>query len=207
VRYWLHCAHLLVDGQKMSKSLGNFYTLRDVLAKGYRGREVRYALIRVHYRAPLNFTWEGMDEARQALARIDEWLRRLRDAETGPSPVEDIKDDKFAQALDDDLNISAALGHLFEQIRESNRELDAGLGPGRARAWLKWWERINRILALEAEEEKPPLEIAQLAEDRVQARLARNWQKSDELRDAIQARGWAVRDTKEGQVLTLRPGV
>ena len=108
---------------------------------------------------------------------------------------------------DHDLNISAALGHLFEQIRESNRELDAGVGPGRARGWLKWWERINRILALEAEEEKPPLEIAQLAEDRVQARLARNWQKSDELRDAIQARGWAVRDTKEGQVLTLRPGV
>ena len=74
VRYWLHCAHLMVDGQKMSKSLGNFYTLRDLLAKGYTGREVRYALIRVHYRAPLNFTWEGMEEARQALARIDEWV-------------------------------------------------------------------------------------------------------------------------------------
>ena len=77
VRYWLHCAHLLVDGQKMSKSLGNFYTLRDVLEKGYSGREVRYALMRVHYRAPLNFTWEGMEEARQSLARIDEWLRTL----------------------------------------------------------------------------------------------------------------------------------
>ena len=69
VRYWLHCAHLLVDGQKMSKSLGNFYTLRDVLEKGYTGREVRYALLRVHYRAQLNFTWEGMEEARQSLRR------------------------------------------------------------------------------------------------------------------------------------------
>ncbi len=78
VRYWLHCAHLLVDGQKMSKSLGNFYTLRDVLAKGYSGREVRYALLRVHYRAQLNFTWEGMEEARQSLGRIDDWLGRLR---------------------------------------------------------------------------------------------------------------------------------
>ena len=130
VRYWLHCAHLLVDGQKMSKSLGNFYTLRDVLEKGYSGREVRYALIRVHYRAPLNFTWEGMEEARQALARIDEWLRRLRETaragEVQPSRAVDIEDDKFAGALDDDLNISAALGHLFEQIRESNRELDGG---------------------------------------------------------------------------------
>ncbi len=190
----------------MSKSLGNFYTLRDVLAKGYTGREVRYALIRVHYRAPLNFTWEGMEEARQALTRIDEWLRRLREADGSESPAEEINDDKFAEALDDDLNISAALGHLFEQIRESNRELDAGVAPGRARAWLNWWKRINPILAFEAEEEKPPEEITQLAEERVQARLAKNWQKSDELRDAIQARGWAVRDTKDGQVLTRRAG-
>ena len=87
VRYWLHCAHLLVDGQKMSKSLGNFYTLRDVLAKGYSGREVRYALLRVHYRAQLNFTWEGMEEARQSLARIDDWFGRLR-AKAGEENVQ-----------------------------------------------------------------------------------------------------------------------
>ena len=206
VRYWLHCAHLLVDGQKMSKSLGNFYTLRDVLAKGYSGREVRYALIRVHYRAPLNFTWEGMEEARQALARIDEWLRRLREIAAGEGQAEAISGDKFAEALDDDLNISAALGHLFEQIRESNRELDRGVTPERARAWLNWWQQINRILAFESEQEMPAPEIAALAEERVQARLAKNWQKSDELRDAIQGRGWEVRDTKEGQVLTRRAG-
>ncbi len=206
VRYWLHCAHLLVDGQKMSKSLGNFYTLRDVLEKGYSGREVRYALIRVHYRAPLNFTWEGMEEARQALSRIDEWLRRLRETVAAEMEAPEIVDDKFAEALDDDLNISAALGHLFEQVRESNRELDRGIDPARARAWLNWWERINRVLAFGAEEEKTPAEIEQLTEERVQARLAKNWQKSDELRDAIEARGWAVRDTKEGQVLTRRAG-
>ncbi|MEO5753799.1 MAG: cysteine--tRNA ligase [Chthoniobacterales bacterium] len=206
VRYWLHCAHLLVEGQKMSKSLGNFHTLRDVLEKGYSGREVRYALIRVHYRAPLNFTWEGMEEARQALARIDEWLRRLRES-TGPESAADaIEEERFFEALDDDLNISAGLGHLFEQIRESNRELDAGLAPGRARAWLNWWDRLNQILAFEAEEEKPTAEILQLAKERTQARLAKNWQKSDELRDAIQARGWEMRDTKEGQVLARRPG-
>ena len=68
----------MVEGQKMAKSLGNFYTLRDVIAKGYNGREVRYALMRVHYRAPLNFTWEGMEEAREALGRIDDWVARLR---------------------------------------------------------------------------------------------------------------------------------
>ncbi len=207
VRYWLHCAHLLVEGQKMSKSLGNFHTLRDVLEKGYSGREVRYALIRVHYRAPLNFTWEGMEEARQSLARIDEWLRRLRAAagqtEKAGSAIED---DKFGAALDDDLNISAALGHLFEQIRESNRELDAELDPARARAWLDWWARVNAVLALEENTGQVPSEIAELAEGREQARLARNWQKSDELRDALQTRGWDVRDTKEGQVVTRRAG-
>ena len=77
VRYWLHCAHLLVDGQKMSKSLGNFYTIPDVIAKGYSGRETRYALLRVNYRMPLNFTWEGMEEARESLKRVDDWARRL----------------------------------------------------------------------------------------------------------------------------------
>ena len=206
VHYWLHCAHLLVDGQKMSKSLGNFYTLRDLLAKGYSGREVRYALIRVHYRAPLNFTWEGMEEARQALARIDDWLLRLAKAASKQGTSEKIDDDKFFEALDDDLNISAALGHLFEQIRESNREVDAGTSPERARAWLDWWHRINQVLAFEAEAEKPPAEIAALANERVQARLAKDWQKSDELRDAIQRGGWEVRDTKDGQVLTRRGG-
>ena len=119
VRYWLHCAHLMVDGQKMSKSLGNFYTLRDVLAKGYSGREVRYALLRVHYRAPLNFTWEGMEESREALRRIDDWISRLEDKSqeenVRPStssvepPIE-----RFEAALDDDLNISGALGVLFD---------------------------------------------------------------------------------------------
>src|SRR5213075_3409027 len=117
VRYWMHCAHLLVDNQKMSKSLGNFYTLRDVIAKGYSGREVRYALLRVHYRAPLNFTFEGMEESRQALTRIDEWLQRMRQTSRGdwsgerggPAPTEDVQ-----LALDDDLNISGALGVLFE---------------------------------------------------------------------------------------------
>ena len=210
VRYWLHCAHLLVDGQKMSKSLGNFHTLRDVLEKGYSGREVRYALSRVHYRAPLNFTWEGMEEARQALARIDEWLRRLREAgragELQPNRAVAIEDDRFAEALDDDLNISAALGHLFEQIRESNRELDGGIDSARALAWLTWWQRINQVLALEAEQEELPEEIVRMAEERRHARLARDWQKSDELRDALQARGWEVRDTKDGQVVTRRAG-
>jgi cysteinyl-tRNA synthetase len=125
-------------------------------------------------------------------------------AATPAAHAPEITEAKFAEALDDDLNISAALGQLFEQIRESNRELDGGIDPGRARAWLNWWERINRVLALDIEEQKPPPEILTLAEERKQARLAREWQKSDELREAIRAGGWEARDTKEGQVLTRR---
>ncbi|MBA3960512.1 MAG: cysteine--tRNA ligase [Chthoniobacterales bacterium] len=207
VRYWLHCAHLLVEGEKMSKSLGNFLTLPDLLAKGYTGREVRFALLRVHYRAPLNFTWEGLAEARQALSRIDEWLRRLREtARLTSSPNESIERDNFAAALDDDLNISAALGELFEQLRVSNRELDESMKPERALAWLQWWEKINRVLALETSEEKVPPEIEQLVEKRKQARQARDWQRSDELRDNLRDLGWDVRDTKDGQVVTRRAG-
>ena len=220
VRYWLHCAHLMVDGQKMAKSLGNFYTLRDVLEKGYSGREVRFALMRVHYRAPLNFTWEGMEEARQALGRIDDWVRRLRE-KTGEENVQrptsniqrstDEEQDTssaFEEALDDDLNISGALGALFETIRETNRAMDRGEMDGKAAtAWSRWWDRIDRVLAVSGEESALPAEIAALGEARVQARLAKEWRKSDELRDQLAAKGWEARDTKDGQKITRRGGV
>jgi cysteinyl-tRNA synthetase len=229
VRYWLHCAHLLVDGQKMSKSLGNFYTLPDLLEKGYTGREIRYALLRVHYRTPLNFTWEGMHEARQALARIDEWLGRLR--ETTAKKIDKGKNttapgQEFEEALDDDLNISAALGFLFESIRETNRAMDQNeMDAATANTWLNWWERVNSVLGLKRDlylhastgeftltggdvqmTHGPPPEIAKLAEARVQARLAKDFQTSDELRDKIAALGWEVRDTKDGQKIARRPG-
>jgi cysteinyl-tRNA synthetase len=216
VRYWLHCAHLLVDNQKMSKSLGNFYTLRDILAKGYTGREVRYALLRVHYRAPLNFTFEGMEESRQALTRIDEWLARLREcgasfqlASHANRQVANLPHDDFQTALDDDLNISAALGHLFESIRETNRALDAStLGAEDAKAWLAWWNEVNQMLALEEKTAATlPAEIDALLSQRTQARLAKDWRKSDELRDQLGARGWDVRDTKDGQKITRRAGI
>jgi cysteinyl-tRNA synthetase len=210
VRYWLHCAHLLVDGQKMSKSLGNFYTLPDVLEKGYTGREIRYTLMRVHYRAPLNFTWEGMEEARQALARIDEWPVRL--CETAGDKIDNKNVDvelgqQFEEALDDDLNISAALGFLFESIRETNRAMDRGeLDSASANSWLKSWQRINNVLNLEMETAELPVELAKLAEARAQARLAKDFRKSDELRDKLNALGWEARDTKDGQKITRRAG-
>jgi cysteinyl-tRNA synthetase len=222
VRYWLHCAHLMVEGQKMAKSLGNFYTLRDVIGKGYSGREVRYALMRVHYRAPLNFTWEGMEEARVALARVDDWVRRLEEKgkeENVQRPTSNPPSQgsggqavqrptgEFEAALDDDLNISGALGVLFETIRQTNRALDLGeLDQGTAKSWLEWWGRVDRVLGISGEEAGVPEEIAALAEARVQARLAKDWRKSDELRDELAARGWEARDTKDGQKITRRGG-
>ena len=226
VRYWLHCAHLLVDGQKMSKSLGNFYTLPNLLEKGYTGREIRYALMRVHYRAPLNFTWDGMDEARESLGRMDDWLMRLREtAQEKMVGTAQRATQQFEEALDDDLNISAALGFLFETIRETNRALHRNeLDAASAKAWLNWWQRVNSVLRLEqhfvlhtssgtftfkggdVQMTQLPAEIAELAEARAQARLAKDWRKRDQLRDELSARGWEARDTKDGQMVTRRTG-
>ena len=211
VNYWLHCAHLLVDGQKMAKSLGNFYTVPDVIERGYTGREIRYALMRVHYRTQLNFTWDGMKEARESLGRIDDWLERLRQlAESSEPPTSNaehrIKSD-FDDALDDDLNISAALGFLFETIRETNRAMDQGkLDAKTAAAWLNWWGRVNKTLGFESGDVELPEEVKKLAEARAQARLAKDFRKSDELRDKLNALGWEARDTKDGQKITRRAG-
>jgi cysteinyl-tRNA synthetase len=210
VNYWLHCAHLLVDGQKMAKSLGNFYTVPDVLAKGYTGRELRYALIRVNYRTQLNFTWDGMNEARESLGRIDDWLERLREcagSKIYQSKIENRFGHEFEDALDDDLNISAALGFLFESIRETNRAMDENqLEANNAAAWLNWWDRIDEVLRFEAKAAELPEEVAKLAEARAQARLAKDFRKSDELRDKLNALGWEARDTKDGQKITRRAG-
>ena len=210
VRTWLHCAHLLVDGQKMSKSLGNFYTIPDVLAKGYTGREIRYALIRVNYRTQLNFTWDGMKEARESLGRIDDWLQRLREVagDKKGNPKIDIQlGHEFEEALDDDLNISAALGFLFETIRDTNRAVDQNkLDAKTAVAWLNWWDQINKVLDFESDGAELPKEVAKLAEARAQARLAKDFRKSDELRDKLNALGWEARDTKDGQKITRRAG-
>ena len=210
-RYWLHNAHLMVDGQKMAKSAGNFYTLRDLLDKGWSGREIRYALLTVNYRLPLNFTFDGLAGARSALGRIDEWVARLTEQTKATSTsVESSADfsthaERFLAALDDDLNISGAMGHLFDLIRESNRALDAGaLSATAASALLALWERINSVLAFEHDAVAVPAEVLALVEQRQTARANKQWAESDRLRDAIAELGWAVKDTKDGAKLTAR---
>ena len=203
VRYWMHCAHLMVEGSKMAKSSGNFFTLRDLLDKGWTGREVRYALISVHYRGALNFTMDGLGAARVALGRLDAWRERLTEtagteitAET-PNPATE----GFFASLDDDLNISSALAVLFETLRESNRRMDEGtLSPAQARGLLNWLARVDGVLALEPEASQSiPPEVEELVAARAAARGAKEWKKSDEIRDQIAALGWIVKDTKDGQ--------
>ena len=203
VRHWLHCAHLMVEGQKMSKSLGNFYTLRDLLGKGWTGREIRYALISVNYRLPLNFTFDGLAGARSALQRIDEWIQRLTDLQKEGTETSAIPREGFFKALDDDLNISGALGHLFETIRETNRALDHNeLAPADARSLLGWWNQVNAVLGFEAESVQTPEAVLALVKQRKEARAAKDWAGSDRIRDEIAALGWQVKDTKEGAKLT-----
>ncbi|MBV8641221.1 MAG: cysteine--tRNA ligase [Verrucomicrobia bacterium] len=210
VRYWLHNAHLLVEGQKMSKSLGNFFTLRDLLDKGFTGRELRYALIGSNYRQPLNFTFDGLNAARHSLLRIDEWLRRLVDIAGNAEPDPGFaaaKSDSFFNALDEDLNISAALAEVFDQIRSTNRSIDnGGLAAGQAAALLDWWDRINQVLQLQEEAEPIPPNVTRLLQRRAAARADKNWSESDSLRTQIEALGWLVKDTKDGQKLTKRSG-
>jgi cysteinyl-tRNA synthetase len=210
VRYWLHNAHLLVEGQKMSKSLGNFYTLRDLLDKGFSGRELRFALISVNYRLPLNFTFDGLNGARQSLARLDEWVRRLKEIAGDAEPALDFapaQSDTFFEALDDDLNISAALAELFDQVRAANRSIDHGqLTAGQAAALLQWWDRINQVLQLQGEEETVPERVSTLLLQRDAARRRKDWAESDAIRMQIEELGWLVKDTKNGQKLTRKTG-
>jgi cysteinyl-tRNA synthetase len=206
VRYWMHCAHLMVEGSKMAKSAGNFFTLRDLLEKGWTGREIRYALISVHYRGALNFTMDGLAVARTALGRLDAWRERL--AETaGSETIAEVPDpltEGFFAALDDDLNISSALAVLFETLRESNRRMDEGtLSPAQARGLLNWLLRVHGILALEPEATQSiPPEVEELVAARAAARTSKEWKKSDEIRDQLAVLGWLVKDTKDGQKIT-----
>jgi cysteinyl-tRNA synthetase len=200
----MHCRHLQVEGSKMAKSAGNFFTLRDLIEKGWSGREVRYALISVKYREPLNFTFEGLAAARSALQRLDEWTARLREtagSESAENPVEGLE--AFGEALDDDLNISAALASVFETVRLTNRKMDeAALSPAEARTLLNWLDGVNSVLALKPEAEKISEAVESLLTRRSEARASKDWKLSDALRDEILAMGWMVKDTKDGQKLS-----
>ena len=200
MKHWLHGAHLLVEGKKMSKSLGNFFTLRDLLDKGYDGREVRQLMISAHYRETFNFTLAGLDGARTAMARIDECVAKLREAaaDTTAEPAAPVIE-KFTAALDDDLNVSSAWGVVFDWVRDCNRRLaDDSMDASTAAAELTAWERIDTVLGVGKAEEEAPAEFIALLEERAAARKAKDFARADAIRDELTAQGWVIEDTPNG---------
>ncbi len=213
VNVWLHCSHLLVDNKKMSKSLGNFYTLGDLLAKGLTPRGIRYLLLATHYRNFLNFTIEGVRAGEKAIERANLFFQSLKELAKGETkgdafPVLELKEKAFKEALADDLNTSGALGAVFELIQEA-RERGQSLGAKNAKNVLTFIKDVNSIFDvfdLSSETAKKELElpdaIAELVLERQKARDERNFKESDRLRDQLKEKGYLVKDSKEGQQIT-----
>jgi len=207
VRTWLHCAHLQLAGAKMAKSTGNISHVADLLAQGVSARALRYALISVHYRAPLAYSDESLAAASAAVDRLDAVLGALDayrqdgpDDPTLPHLLDETRS-AFEAALDDDLNISPALGAIFELVREVNRRRDGrNLSTADARTAAGFIRDLDTVLGVTAEPaaEVPP-DVATLIETRAAARAARDWAESDRLRDELADRGFAVEDTRDGQ--------
>jgi cysteinyl-tRNA synthetase len=208
VRYWLHAEHLIVNHKKMSKSLGNFYTLRDLLKKGFSGMEVRYMLMHIHYRTQLNFTFEGLEGARVALNRLNDFVLRMREladpTQKGEASLRKVLQkaiQHFCQALSDDLNISSALAAIFDLMHEINVFYDQKkLEPGAAADVLYVMQEFNRVLGVMhfEYEEPPPPYLQEMLQKRVEARKNKEWALADQLRCEIQAAGYLIEDTPHG---------
>jgi cysteinyl-tRNA synthetase len=214
VRFWLHCEHLIVDGKKMSKSLGNFYTLRDLLAQGHAPEAVRYLLASVPYRKQLNFTFDGLRQAAASIDRLRNFRLRLQTERfpQGQNPEMDLlilrAANEFGVSLDDDLNTAAALGAVFETVREMNTAADRGqLTAGNAAAGLGLLERFDGIFAVlrtEAERQQArdltglSAEVDEKLRQRAAARQARDFATADRIRRELLDRGVIIEDTKEG---------
>lgn len=204
VKYWLHSAHLFVDGRKMSKSFGNFYTLRDLLAKGHDPKAIRWTLIATHYRQPSNFTFDALEAATESLRRVRDFRRRLEEvrmAGDGLGELDTTCEKHFGEALDDDLNISGAIGAVFDFVRETNKLVDSDVigknGAQRALALLDRLDAVTGLFGAEAQEETPA-EIEALVAERQQARRTKDFKRADEIRDQLLAAGWVLEDTPDG---------
>lgn len=207
VNYWLHCHHLVVDGEKMSKSRGNFYTLRDLLTRGIDPIDLRFFLLSTHYRKMLNFTFDNLEQVRASRQRILDFVYELehRTLAAGSSPdirrLADRALTDFKNSLADDLNISAGLAVLFEFIREVNSRLARDLIKQEdAILALQTVFDIDRVLAIlpEKKEEALPADILEKIELRQKARQEKNFALADAIREELRQLGFILEDTKEG---------
>jgi len=208
-RFWIHGEFLLVEGEKMSKSKGNFYTLRDLIDKGYDPQAIRYLLLSVQYRKQLNFTLDGLMSAQRSLDRIVECIYRMKSSSlpTGINPQMSEATAKakaqFEAGLDDDLNTAQALGAVFELIRECNIAMtDGNLHEGNRSEILEWFRMVDERLAIIPSDKEKSQDndgrIEALVAERVEARRNRDFAASDRLRQKLLDFGVIVEDTREG---------
>jgi cysteinyl-tRNA synthetase len=214
-KMWLHSEHLVVDGKKMSKRLGNFYTLRELIAKGYTGNQVRYMLLQTHYKTQLNFTLSGLKGINQTLQRLDDFILRIREVKLPGSTgaVDDLVEislKDFSEALADDLNISVALAVVFDLVKHVNCLCDAQKvlidDAKKVMEVFKKFDSVLGVLTFEKEEEAIPLELEEALQKRNQARKEKNWALSDSLRDFIFNKGYTIEDTNAGARLKKNKG-
>lgn len=206
VNYWLHCEHLIVNGEKMSKSKGNFYTLRDLIEKGFSPIAIRYSLMTSHYRKQLNFTLEGIEQAASAVSRVDDFLFRVKDTqnENGDDAFvnDEIKhaNEAFSDSIYDDLNISEALGVVFSLIKTLNLGFDKITINTKSNI-VSFFKRVNDIIGcfnLDDGDDILEVEIEKLIEKRSGARKNKDYKTSDEIRDILLSRGIELIDTSLG---------
>jgi cysteinyl-tRNA synthetase len=204
VRFWLHNEHLLVDGKKMSKSLGNFYTLRDIFDKGYNPKAVRYILLATHYRQRLNFTLKGLEAAEASVSRLLDFMDMLDEAGgqefAGMKKIVDKSRKGFGAAMDDDLNIAGALAAVFNLVKEINVLSEKGkLGKKGAKMVKDLMLKFDKVLGvLEMEKHDLSAEIESLILERERARKAKDWQRADEIRARLKEMGVILEDTQKG---------
>jgi cysteinyl-tRNA synthetase len=222
VRYWMHAEHLLVEGEKMSKSQGNFYTLRDLFAKGYKPSALRFALASVPYRRQLNFTFDGLQQATSSVERLRNFAARLKNEKFPAGKQSKMAErigkavDDFDAGLSDDLNTARALAAMFDFVREANIAMDKGeFRQGEVKAAQEFLAMFDKVFAVLEDNDAEKLEelgfggeaggtddaeIEKLVAEREAARKRRDFATADRIRKELAGRGILLEDTKDGSV-------